>query len=279
GLAGPVKAGVAAGVVAVGVAAVALALMNDSHPAGEVARPSSSPPVVRSQPPASTPSKKKEKKEEEKEEEPGPKAPAVVPAAAPPPARTASPTPGRSPGPAPSPRPAPPRTPAPGPPPRPTPTSSPTPTPTPPPAPVVYEWSDLRYDITGDGSRPEMRLAGSSWVWRRYGLSVADKRYTRGVTVHGDSSVTVDLNRECAAYDAMAGVDDLTLGLGGVRFSVYADGTRLWRSGVVRGGDPAVPVHVNLTGHRAVRLVVDPGRGALDSTALADWADSRFTCR
>jgi hypothetical protein len=95
--------------------------------------------------------------------------------------------------------------------------------------------------------------------------------------VHGRSSVTIDLNRSCSSYDALVGVDDLTLRLGKVRFAVYADGVRLWRSGLVEGGDPAVPVHVNLVGRSTVRLVVEP-RGALDNVALADWAESRFTC-
>ncbi|WP_316764708.1 sigma-70 family RNA polymerase sigma factor [Streptomyces herbicida] len=278
GLAGSVKAGIAAGVVAVGVATVALALLNDGHPAKEVAKPSSPPSVAQPKSPAPAPSKT----------QPTPKAPGIVPVAAPTPAPTASSAPGQSPNPAssasrppaPSPKPTP-GTPTPTPTPTrtPAPPTTPTPPPTPAPTPVVYEWSDLRYDITGDGSKPEMRLGESSWVWRRHGLSVADQHYARGVTVHGASSVTVDLNRECSAYDAMAGVDDLTLGLGKVYFSVYADGVRLWRSGMVKGGAPAVPVHVNLTGHRTVRLVVEPHSNAFDAAALADWADSRFTCR
>ncbi|EST28285.1 hypothetical protein M878_22935 [Streptomyces roseochromogenus subsp. oscitans DS 12.976] len=139
--------------------------------------------------------------------------------------------------------------------------------------------SDLGYDVTGDGTRPEIQLGESSWVWQRYGMSIDGKQYARGVTVHGDSSVTIALNRQCTAYDALAGVDDMTLGLGKVSFSVYADGVRLWHSGTVRGNDPAVPVHVNLTGRRTVRLVVQPHGGLLDRAALADWAESRFTCR
>ncbi|MGJ5763312.1 NPCBM/NEW2 domain-containing protein, partial [Streptomyces galbus] len=124
---------------------------------------------------------------------------------------------------------------------------------------------------------PEIRLAGSSWVWQRSGLSIAERHYARGATVHGDSSVTVDLNRSCSSYDAMVGVDDLTLKLGHVYFSVYADGVRLWRSGRIKGGDPAVPVHVDLTGRRTVRLVVEP-HTPFDTVALADWADSAFSC-
>ncbi|MGY5008368.1 sigma-70 family RNA polymerase sigma factor [Streptomyces sp. 900105755] len=261
GLAGPVKAGIAAGVVATAIAVVALALANDGHPVKEAARPAPSAPAVRPETPTPTPTPTPPTRKPEPE-------PVVL---APEPA----PTPTPSPRPAPSPKPTPTPTPTPTPP---EPTPTPTPTPTPPPAPAVYQWSELRFDVTGDGTRPEMRLGDSSWVWQRYGVTVAGKEYGHGVTVHGRSSVTIDLNRQCSAYDAMAGVDDMTLGLGKVTFAVYADGVRLWQSGVVEGGQAAVPVHVDLTGHRTVRLVVEP-RTAFDTVALADWAESTFTCR
>ena len=80
------------------------------------------------------------------------------------------------------------------------------------------------------------------------------------------------------AYDAYAGVDDLTLGLGAVRFSVYGDGARLWRRPVLHGGDPAVPVHADLAGRRTIRLVVEPA-GPFGAAALADWARSEISCR
>ncbi|MZE74269.1 NPCBM/NEW2 domain-containing protein, partial [Streptomyces sp. SID5789] len=157
---------------------------------------------------------------------------------------------------------------------------SPTPPPPaspPPPARTVYQWSQLAYDVTGDGTRPEMRLAESSWVWQRSALSVDGVRYAHGVTVHGRSSVTIDLNRSCSSYDALVGVDDLAMKLGKVHFSVYADGVRLWNSGAVEGGDPAVPVHVDVSGRETVRLVAEP-HGPFDSAVPADWAQSRFTC-
>jgi hypothetical protein len=150
--------------------------------------------------------------------------------------------------------------------------------PWPSPAPADYQWSELSYDLTGDGTEPEMRLHESSWVWQRHGVSIAGEQYANGVTVSGRSSVTIDLNRECNAYEALVGVDDSNLGLGRFRFSVYADGARLWRSGVVKAGDAAVPVHVNLTGRETVRLVVEP-HGTVDNLLPADWAESRFSCR
>ncbi|MGW7170916.1 sigma-70 family RNA polymerase sigma factor [Streptomyces sp. NPDC054884] len=270
GLGAPVKAGIAAGVVAVAAAAVALALVGHDAPARqpEARPPASAPaapaPVARPEEPtpAPTPAPTRARR-------PAPEPPVIVSAAAPTPTASSAPTPAPTPSPSAPTAPEPPASPA------------PTPTRTPPPAPLptpsVYPLDELPYDVVGDGSGPEIRLRGSSWVWQRSALSVADRRYKGGVTVHGGSWVTVDLNRACTAYDAMVGLDDLTLRLGAVAFSVYGDGARLWSSGMVRGGDPAVPVHVDLAGRTTVRLVVEP-RDALGSVALADWAESRFTC-
>ncbi|WP_427921066.1 sigma-70 family RNA polymerase sigma factor [Streptomyces sp. cg40] len=267
GLGAPVKAGIAAGVVAVGVvAAVAFALANhDSATKPPEAKPApSSSPVVKPEPPTPTPPKKQPSQE-----------PAVL---APEPTPTPSPTPTPTPKPTPTPRATPTPTPTPRPTPTPTPTHTPTPTPTPPPAPTIFQVSELSYNVNGDGTAPEIRLGDSSWVWQRYGVSIGGTRYTHGVTVHGRSSVTIDLNRQCVSYDAEVGVDDMMLGLGKVYFSVYADGVRLWSSGEIDGGDPAVPVHVGLAGRKTVRLVVEP-RSSFDDLALADWAESKFTCQ
>ncbi|MFE1443087.1 sigma-70 family RNA polymerase sigma factor [Streptomyces sp. NPDC058739] len=272
GLGAPVKAGIAAGVVAVAAAVVALALVGDSTPKEPVARPPVSTPAVVPEPPASVPAPSPPPPA-------GPEPVAAASAPAPPPTPPPTPTPTRTtPRPV-APLPSPPASPAPRPTPTPTPspTPTPTPTPTPPPAPVVYRWSELAYDVSGDGTKPEMRIGESSWVWQRGELSIGERVYPYGVTVHGDSSVTIDLNRECSAYDAVVGVDDMTLKLGKVYFSVYGDGELLWRSDRVKGGDAAVPVHVGISGYRAIRLVVEP-HSHFDGLALADWAQSRFTC-
>ncbi|KUN81637.1 sigma-70 family RNA polymerase sigma factor [Streptomyces griseoruber] len=265
GLGAPVKAGIAAGVVAVAAAALALALVGDESPAKPPgAAPAASVPVARPQDPTPAPTRTTKSPEPE---EPV----AIVPAAAPP--RTPDPTPRRTSAPAPAATPPPAPTPTPTPPPA----RTPTPAPTPPPAPAVYPLSELSFDVNGDGTTPEIRLSGSDWVWQRYGVSIAGRQYARGVTVHGRSSVTVDLNRACTSYDALVGLDDLTLDLGEATFSVYADGARLWTSGTVKGGDPAVPVHVALGGRATVRLVVEP-HSPFDGVALADWAESKFSC-
>ncbi|MBC9727867.1 NPCBM/NEW2 domain-containing protein [Streptomyces sp. TRM68367] len=268
GLGIPAKAGAAAGVVAVAVAAaLALALAGndteDKKPP-EAQPPASSPVGL---PAENTPAPPAER-------EPAPQVPVAVSRPTPPPMPTPSATPSPAPTPSPTPTPTPTPTSKPTPPRTPPPTRTPPP---PPPAPAVYQWSRLPYNVTGDGTGPEMRLGESSWVWQRSSVSIADRTYAHGVTVHGRSSVTIDLNRSCSAYDALVGVDDLTLKLGNVSFSVRADGVQLWRSGVIKGGDPAVPVHVNLTGRRTVQLVVEP-HSTFDTVALADWAEAKFTC-
>ncbi|MDT9684349.1 sigma-70 family RNA polymerase sigma factor [Streptomyces sp. TRM76323] len=202
-----------------------------------------------------------------------PPASASAPATAP----TPVPVPSQA-APAPSPAPASPLPPAPGPTP-PTATKAPEPTPTPVPAPesATYRVGQLKYDVFGDRTGPELRFGGSGWVWRRHGLSVGGTSYGHGITVHPGSSVTVDLNRTCSVYQALVGIDDMSRGLGPVRFSVWADGVRLWRSPVVDGGDPAVPVRVGIAGRATVKLVTEPSRLA-GAVALADWAEARITC-
>lgn len=261
GLGAPMKAGIAAVVALTAAAGLVWALSGDEVPDKPEAKPPVVQPVVPEEP-APPP-------------RPEPKPPARP---APPPAPAAE-KPAPKPKPSPTPtkaRPTPPKPKPPAPPPKPEP-KPPAPAP-PPPAPEVYQVNQLKYDVTGDGSGPQVRIGESSWLWQRPGMSIGGTRYGHGASMHAWGSVTIELNRRCATYQALVGVDDMTLGLGAVRFSVYGDGGRLWRSPVVRGGDPAVPVTVGIGGRRTIRLVVEP-HTPFDTVAVANWAQSRISCR
>ncbi|MFJ8667734.1 sigma-70 family RNA polymerase sigma factor [Streptomyces sp. NPDC093600] len=256
GLGAPAKAGLAAAVAVAAAAGLVWALSGDPQP---VAKPEPSPPAV---------------------------APVVPPEPTPPPKPRPTPPPVPTAEPAPPPRPTPSRTVKPRPEPAPkatTPSPKPSPSrtaPKPTPAPpAVYRVSRLDYGIAGDGTKPEVRLEESSPMWQRDGMSMGGKRYGHGVTVQAPSSLTIDLNRRCTSYDALVGIDDMSapLGVGGVRFSVYGDGGRLWRSPVIEPGDPPVPVHVGIAGHETLRLVVEP-HTPFGRVAVADWAQSQITC-
>ncbi|HEX5566253.1 MAG TPA: NPCBM/NEW2 domain-containing protein [Streptomyces sp.] len=146
------------------------------------------------------------------------------------------------------------------------------------PAPTVHLLSQMSRSSSGEADRPTIRSRGSSWLWQRSQVRIDGRDRGHGVTVNAQSSVTIVLDRTCTAYDALVGVDDLTVGPGAVRFSVYGDGERLWRSGVIRRGDAPVPVQVPLSGRETLQLVVEP-HSLLDVAALADWAQARISCR
>ncbi|WTJ92578.1 sigma-70 family RNA polymerase sigma factor [Streptomyces sp. NBC_01537] len=252
----PVKVGIAAGVVAAAGVALALALAGGDHKPPVKAKPEpSASPVVKAPPVTPAPSKER----------------TPTPSPTPAPSSSARPVPVVAVRPSPTPRPK--ASPTPTPTPKPTP--SPTPTPTPTPDPEVYQVNQLTYGPLGDGTSPTIRPG--DWVWQRWGLAIGGTSYGYGVTVTAPSSVTIDLNRSCVSYDALVGIDDLALGLGSARFSVYGDDTRLWQSDVVRGGEAAVPVHVPLGGRRTIRLVVEAGDG-WQPVNVADWAVSRIAC-
>ncbi len=280
-LGAPAKAAIAAAVAVTVAAGVVFALAGDDakpKPKPPVAKPSVAQPVVPQKPSPEPP------------EPPVPPAPEPAPPAPPKPSPSPTPKPKPKPSPSPTPKPKPkpspseaepkppaPKPPPPGPSPTPTPTPTPKPPPPPPPAPVVYQVNKLEYGTFGDHTRPEVRLGESSWLWQRWGMSIGGVQYGHGVTVHAESSVTIDLNRKCETYDALVGVDDMTMGFGAVRFSLYGDGALLWQSRVVRAGDAAVPAHADVSGREAIRLVAEPEL-AHESMALADWAQSRISC-
>jgi len=86
----------------------------------------------------------------------------------------------------------------------------------------------------------------------------------------------IDLKKSCRSFSAFVGVDDEVNGkIGSVRFRIYGDGKLLFNSGVLKAGEPAKKVDIDLTGCKALTLSVDP---AGDNTSFdhANWADAAF---
>ncbi|MBT2468761.1 sigma-70 family RNA polymerase sigma factor [Streptomyces sp. ISL-66] len=267
GLGLPAKAAIAAGVVVAAAAGVVFALAGDDAepPASAKPAPSMAAPIV----PAAKPSAPASQEPSPTRAQPAPARvttpPAKAPAApAPSPSRVRrSASPGRSQSPGPSPRPTP-RLKAP---------------PKPAPAAQAFRIARLGRSAYGDHDGPEIQTWQSSWVWQRWGLRIGGQRFAHGITVDSRSSVQIALNRQCTDFTARAGVDGLSLYTDGeVRFSVYGDGQRLWRSAVIGREDPAASVSVSLSGHKTLRLVVERvGSGSLP--VLASWVDAVISCR
>lgn len=101
--------------------------------------------------------------------------------------------------------------------------------------------------------------------------------YEKGLGVHGPSLIRYALGQRCSRFVADVGIDDDQEGQGSVRFEVWADGERLFQSGLVTGASPTQTVDVDLRDRRDLRLFV--GIGA-DGNGLDHgvWAGARLEC-
>jgi glucose/arabinose dehydrogenase/PKD repeat protein len=108
-------------------------------------------------------------------------------------------------------------------------------------------------------------------------LTVNQKTYSKGIGAHAASDVRVTIPAGCTTFKAVIGVDDEVGANGSVRFEVYGDATRLFRSAVKRGPDAGQAVSVNVSGRSTLRLVVTRGGDNLDADH-ADWANAKLNC-
>ncbi|HPM82773.1 MAG TPA: NPCBM/NEW2 domain-containing protein [Candidatus Anammoximicrobium sp.] len=105
--------------------------------------------------------------------------------------------------------------------------------------------------------------------------------YTKGLGMHSASRVAYRLDGRYRRLQAELALDD-SAGLGGnVIFRVFlADAADQWKrayeSPIVRGGDPALPISVDVSQAQALALIVDfADRG--DVLDRAAWLDARLT--
>jgi alpha-galactosidase len=101
--------------------------------------------------------------------------------------------------------------------------------------------------------------------------------HNKGLGVHGPSLIRYHLDRRCSRFIAEVGIDDDQDGLGSASFEVWADGERLFESGLVTGSSPPRPVSVEVTGKRDLRLFVSIG-GDTYSHDHGVWAGARLEC-
>jgi alpha-galactosidase len=128
-------------------------------------------------------------------------------------------------------------------------------------------WEHARKDLSVDGNP----------------LKIAGRAFEKGLGTHADSLLYVELNGGSARFNAWVGVDDEVMDTnrqggarpGSVEFRILADGKQAYKSGVIKSGDAAKEVDIDLTGVNLLVLIVDSG----DSMNYdhADWADAYFT--
>lgn len=101
--------------------------------------------------------------------------------------------------------------------------------------------------------------------------------YDKGLGVHGPSLLRYRLGERCSRFIADVGIDDDQEGRGSVQFEVWADGERLFQSGLLLGTSPARSVDIDVRGRREIRLFVGIG-GDDDTLDHAVWAGALLEC-
>jgi alpha-galactosidase len=109
-------------------------------------------------------------------------------------------------------------------------------------------------------------------------LSIAGHHYEKGLGVHAASLVTFRLGGACSSFTADVGVDDEASAQASVGFQVWADGSKLFDSGVVKAGTAAKAVNVDVTNKAELSLFVDNG-GDDRHQDHVDWANARVSCK
>jgi alpha-galactosidase len=106
-------------------------------------------------------------------------------------------------------------------------------------------------------------------------LRIGGQSFEHGLGTHAESSLYLQLNGGSCRFTAMVGVDDEVNGRGTVEFVVLADGKEIYTSGIMKGGEAAKRVDLDVSGVKALILMVNSGRDNIDYDH-ADWAEAAF---
>lgn len=103
-------------------------------------------------------------------------------------------------------------------------------------------------------------------------LSIAGTVFAEGLGTHAPGCIALDLSGGSERFTARVGVNDQPDSRGSVEFVVHGDGQILWRSGVMRVGEPAKSIDVAVKGVRILILEVSDADDGMNNDH-ADWVE------
>ena len=144
--------------------------------------------------------------------------------------------------------------------------------------PTTAYLSDLAYSVTANGWGPveKDRSNGEQAAGDGLPLTLQGVVYGKGLGTHAASDIRYTMT-SCTTFSAKVGVDDEVGALGSVVFQVWADGIKVYDSGILTGASASPTVSVDVTGKTALQLVVTNG-GDNVNYDHGDWADATLTC-
>ena len=104
-------------------------------------------------------------------------------------------------------------------------------------------------------------------------LSIAGQRYEKGLGTHAPGEMVFKLGGQHKKFMADVGVDDHGGAAGSVVFKVLLDGKESFNSGLMKTGQPAKHIALDVAGVAELRLVVTDGGDGVQNDH-ADWANA-----
>ena len=148
------------------------------------------------------------------------------------------------------------------------------------------DWADARLE----GIEQIKYLSDLNWVSATNGRGAVEKdhpnggtglikldgaTYRKGLGTYSTAEIKYNLDKKYDLFSSTLGIDDLANGGGSVIFEVWADGTRLYQSPIVKSITPMQHMDVSVRDRLTLTLkVLDAGDGSTGD--LADWADAQL---
>lgn len=99
--------------------------------------------------------------------------------------------------------------------------------------------------------------------------------YAKAIGMHSAARLTYKLNKSWSRFEADLAIDDSTRGSGSVTVRILVDSQPKFKSELVRGSDPVLPISVDIRGAKRLSLLVEFGEFA-DELDHVDWLDARL---
>jgi alpha-galactosidase len=106
-------------------------------------------------------------------------------------------------------------------------------------------------------------------------MAIAGKKFATGVGTHASSRIDIDMKRKPAGFTSWVGIDDASAQSGSAEFIIKGDTTILWRSGIMKKGDPDKKADLEIIKVKVLSLIVTDGGDGIDYDH-ADWAGATF---
>ncbi len=148
---------------------------------------------------------------------------------------------------------------------------------TPPQQPITYV-SDLPFATTpvnGWGPVEKDQSVGGSNAGDGQIITLNGVSYTKGLGTNAISDVTYSLGGAYGSFVSDIGIDDYEKYDGSVIFQVFADGVKVYDSGVMTPDSPTQTINLSMVGVQALELHVDDA-GDGPGFDQADWAGARL---